>query len=119
MGIPGGGPPEPGAGLGNGIPVGGGNGKGIPAGGDPAAPGVGGGKGIPLGGKGGIPLGGKGNGGIPRPAPCGGNGILPGGGGIKPNGGAARPAWVPPGSMGFALACPSAAYDEVMLSMTD
>jgi len=52
----------------------------------------------------------------------GGNGIPPGGGAIpggKPKGIAATPAWVPPGNMGFALACPSAAYEEVMLSITD
>ena len=94
----------------------------MPAGGDPAAPGVGGGKGIPLGGNGGMPFGGKGNGGIPRPPAGGGNGIPPGGGampGGKPKGMAATPAWVPPGNMGFALACPSAAYEEVMLSITD
>jgi hypothetical protein len=77
---------------------------------------------MPLGGKGGIPFGGNGNGGIPRPAGIGGAPGAPNGGGMpggKPKGMAATPAWVPPGNIGFALACPSAAYDEVILSMTD
>lgn len=109
-------------GGGNGRPPGGG--KGIPPGGggkEPPEPGVGGNGGIPLGGNGGMPFGGKGNGGMPGGKPLG--GIPPGaanGGGIpggRPK--AAAPLWVPPGSIGFALAWPSAAYEDVIESMTD
>lgn len=77
-------------------------------------------------GKGGMPGIGKGKGGAPA-APGGGGkppGIMPKpgmGGGGKLMG--PRPGATPPGvfcgSMGFAWAWPSAAYEEVMESMTD
>jgi hypothetical protein len=119
-------------GGGNGSPPGGGgNGGGAPAapgtgipgkggiGGMPRPPGPGGIKGgapgAPGGGNG-MPGMGNGNGGAPG-APGGGKG-MPLGPGMGPRPGAIPPGWFC-GSMGLAWAWPSAAYEEVMESMTD
>lgn len=76
--------------------------------------------GIPGTGNGGIgiprpPGGGKGNGGAGIPGTANGGGIPPGKAPGK--GGGATPGFWP--SIGFDADCPSAAYEEVMESMTD